>query len=50
MRFTIYDGLFKSAMQEGSGEGALFYPKCPRPGWSGLFELLCWNEVEAQSE
>jgi hypothetical protein len=22
----------------------------PRPGWSGVFELLGWNEVEAQSE
>jgi hypothetical protein len=22
----------------------------PRPGWSGMFELLCCNEVEVQSE
>jgi hypothetical protein len=21
-----------------------------RPGWSGVFELLCWSEEEAQSE
>jgi hypothetical protein len=22
----------------------------PRPGWSGMFELLCWSGAEAQSE